>query len=92
MQDVSCGRAAAQSLLTPGETVLEGWPAVNTATMRVRGGQRESTTVAGPLPRQGERKVSNTGTQAQRHGHMLIHPCGKKLELSFQYLRQTGNE
>ena len=38
MQDISCGLAAAQSMLIPGETVLEGWTAVNTATMRVRGG------------------------------------------------------
>jgi hypothetical protein len=48
MEYVSCGRAAVQRLLTPGETVIEGWPAVNTVPMRVRGGERESTTVAGP--------------------------------------------
>jgi hypothetical protein len=49
MQYVSYGLAAAQSILTPGETVIDGWTAVNTATMRVRGGQKESTTVAGAL-------------------------------------------
>ena len=74
MEYVSCGRAAVQRLLTPGETVIEGWPAVNTVSMRVRGGERESTTVAGPPPRQGERKVENTGTPAHRHCHMLSHP------------------
>jgi hypothetical protein len=37
MQDVSCGLAAVQSILTPEETVLEGQTAVNTAPMRVRG-------------------------------------------------------